>query len=332
MSANDNLRQLIRKYIKEVLKELEETSFSSGAGAYNTPFAFSGGRDKDKKKKKNVSTNSTGYKIVEAAKARKVVLEVPKNIYGGMRAVFNSKKAALSYMEDNIPSEAWKHVKIRSQMVPVRESINEKFDQRKLDKHLLKAINYLKQARYFAKQKQPGAVWDRVGDAKFELDYHAKKYYESVNEAGMGILDSDQADILQGIVLKNKNKNTKAILNLALRSGHFKGVDKKELLGYIDGARQFVKYMKSHPMESVNEGKYHTWRNDESLTPKQKIGRSMREIRDHLTEIDKLTKMNVRLKREMGVDSRDYWKNTHKALSKISERLVKLAKRVGEIY
>ena len=52
MSVNDNLRQLIRKYIKEVLKELEETSFSSGAGAYNTPFAFSGGRDKDKKKKK----------------------------------------------------------------------------------------------------------------------------------------------------------------------------------------------------------------------------------------------------------------------------------------
>ena len=35
----------------------------------------------------------------------------------------------------------------------------------------------------------------------------------------------------------------------------FKGVDKKELLGYIDGARQFVKYMKSHPMESVNEAK-----------------------------------------------------------------------------
>jgi hypothetical protein len=28
----------------------------------------------------------------------------------------------------------------------------------------------------------------------------------------------------------------------------FRGVDKKELLGYIDGARQFVKYMKSHPM------------------------------------------------------------------------------------
>jgi len=74
---------------------------------------------------------------------------------------------------------------------------------------------------------------------------------ESVNEAGMGILTSDQADILQAIVMRNKSKPTRTLLNLALKSGHFKGVDKKELLGYIDGARQFVKYMKSHPMESV---------------------------------------------------------------------------------
>ena len=66
---------------------------------------------------------------------------------------------------------------------------------------------------------------------------------ESVNEGGMGILDKDQTDILHGIVMKNKNKNTKAILSLAIKSGDFKGVDKKELLGYIDGAKQFVKYM-----------------------------------------------------------------------------------------
>ena len=74
-----------------------------------------------------------------------------------------------------------------------------------------------------------------------------------VKEAGMGILDSDQSDILQGIVLRNKNKSLKSILSVALKSGYFKGVDKKELLGYIDGAKQFVKYMKSHPMESVDE-------------------------------------------------------------------------------
>ena len=77
----------------------------------------------------------------------------------------------------------------------------------------------------------------------------------------------------------------------------------------------------------VSEGKYHDYRNDETLSPKQKIGRSMREIRDSLNNLDKLVKMNVRLKNELNVDSRSYWKNTHKALNKISERLVKLANK-----
>jgi len=130
-------------------------------------------------------------------------------------------------------------------------------------------------------------VWDKKGKQKFEGDKrfvmkHLKKLktrmgnfqlkslidvatkrkgkditfdvVESViKEAGMGILTTDQADVLQGIVLRNKNKNLKAILKIVLKDPMFKGVDKKELLGYIDGARQFVKYMKSHPMESVNE-------------------------------------------------------------------------------
>ena len=81
----------------------------------------------------------------------------------------------------------------------------------------------------------------------------------------------------------------------------------------------------------VREGKYHDYRNDESLSPKQKIGRSMREIRDSLNELNRLVKMNVRLKNELNVDSRSYWKNTHKALNKISERLVKLANKVGQL-
>ena len=80
-----------------------------------------------------------------------------------------------------------------------------------------------------------------------------------------------------------------------------------------------------------HEGKYHDYRNDESMTPKQKIGKSMREIRDSLNELDKLVKMNVRLKNELNVDSRSYWKNTHKALRRVSERLVKLANKVGQL-
>ena len=82
----------------------------------------------------------------------------------------------------------------------------------------------------------------------------------------------------------------------------------------------------------VNEGRYHAWRNDESLTPKQKIGMAMRETRDNLTELERVVRYYVKLKNELKVDSRDYWKNTHKALNKISERLVKLANKVGQLH
>tara|TARA_B100000085_G_scaffold248150_1_gene243000 strand:+ start:1178 stop:1783 length:606 start_codon:yes stop_codon:yes gene_type:complete len=84
-------------------------------------------------------------------------------------------------------------------------------------------------------------------------------------------------------------------------------------------------------LENVNEGKYHDWRNDETLSPKQKIGKSMMEVRDTLRELEKMVKMNVRLKNELNVDSRGYWKRTHSALQKISERLVKLANKVGQL-
>ena len=83
--------------------------------------------------------------------------------------------------------------------------------------------------------------------------------------------------------------------------------------------------------KKISEGKYHDYRNDDTLTAKQKIGRSMREVRDSLLHLEGLVKMNVKLKNELNVDSRSYWKNTHKALNKISERLVKLANKVGQL-
>jgi hypothetical protein len=84
--------------------------------------------------------------------------------------------------------------------------------------------------------------------------------------------------------------------------------------------------------ESVNEGRYHDYRNDETMTPKQKIGRSMMEVRDTLKNLENIVGMNIRLKNEIGVDSTSYWKNTHRAMNKISERLVKLANKVGQLH
>jgi uncharacterized membrane-anchored protein YitT (DUF2179 family) len=91
-----------------------------------------------------------------------------------------------------------------------------------------------------------GGLVSRPAFSNIDMGFRTQKTSQkiNVNEGGMGILDSDQADVLQAIVMRNKNKNLKAILKIVMKDSMFKSVDKKELLGYIDGARQFVKYMK----------------------------------------------------------------------------------------
>ena len=216
MSNQAKLKEIVRELIK---KEVEEASTSGATPGYQTPNAFTGGPNKGKKKKKDISTNSTGYNIV-------------------------------------------KEVKI---------------------------------GRY---------------------------------DIGMGSLGN-------GITLWNRNVEKagdyKKIAHIA-PNGKITNHEKrqpKEVTAFIE---KIAKGMKDKPKnESINEGRYHDYRNDESMTPKQKIGRSMREIRDSLNNLDKLVKMNVRLKNELNVNSQSYWKNTHKALNKISERLVKLANKVGQL-
>ena len=121
---------------------------------------------------------------------------------------------------------------------------------------------------------------------------------------------------------------------LAFRGNKFKAGKKKKKAGYARGHKNptvSTTYEEPDDPKLRKEGKYHDYRNDDTLSAKQKIGSSKREVRDSLTQLEGLVKMNVKLKNELNVDSRDYWKNTHKALRKISERLVKLANKVGQL-
>jgi len=139
------------------------------------------------------------------------------------------------------------------EMVLNKSDLKETVNERKLSSHQKKAIliaiqmsgNMTGAVKKIERIKKGLSNDKKVKDA-------LRLANESINEGGMGVLSTDQADILQGIVLRNKTKNLKAILKVALKSGYFKNVDKKELLGYIDGAKQFVRYMKNHPMESIS--------------------------------------------------------------------------------
>ena len=56
-------------------------------------------------------------------------------------------------------------------------------------------------------------AWKRkFGEPLPTLETSTEKHkVKKVNEGGMGILTSDQADVLQGIVMRNKNKNLESV-------------------------------------------------------------------------------------------------------------------------
>ena len=152
-----------------------------------------------------------------------------------------------------------------------------------------------------------------------------KKVKEQVNEVMFAVkVDKGDGEVIQTIVNASSKSQAKARIARILKGG-LKAVKDVQRVQPSLGKQIDKK------LENVNEGRYHDWRNDETLTPKQKIGKSIREVKNSLNELDKLVKMNLRLKTELNVDSRSYWKNTHKALNSISERLVKLASKVGNL-
>ena len=83
-------------------------------------------------------------------------------------------------------------------------------------------------------------------------------------------------------------------------------------------------------MSVVKENYWH-FRNDESMSTKQKLAKSMTEIRNKITEIEKLVKYNVKLKNEMKFQSDSYMKRTKVALNKISEKLTRLGTKVKDL-
>ena len=129
------------------------------------------------------------------------------------------------------------------------------------------------------KDKEKKIATNSTGYAKVsEAKFHVK------TEMGSVIVDASGQGEAMMKVAKALKKGRKGVISVnRVGVSQAKQVDKK--------------------LENVNEGRYHDYRNDESLSPKQKIGHSMREVRDKLNELDKLVKMNVRLKNEIGVNS-----------------------------
>tara|TARA_R100001509_G_scaffold159875_1_gene126843 strand:- start:258 stop:908 length:651 start_codon:yes stop_codon:yes gene_type:complete len=158
----------------------------------------------------------------------------------------------------------------------------------------------------FEKVESAGAVESPINEVMFAVKI---KKDDTTIQTIVGASSKGQAKTKVGRMLKGGMKDIISVSRI--QPAFSKQMDKK--------------------IENVNEGRYHDWRNDETLSPKQKIGRSMREVKNSLNTLSKQIDFNVRLKNELNVDTKSYWKTTHKALNQISERLVKLANKVGKL-
>ncbi len=197
-------------------------------------------------------------------------------------------------------------IKIETLRKYIKELIKQELDEASVTGAIDGGEGPPRTPRAFKKKKKKD---ESISEAKFAVKFDI----DTMGETATIIVDAASEGAAKMLVSRQLKKGQKGITSVKrVEAGKAKQVDKR--------------------LENVNEGKYHDWRNDETMTPKQKIGRSMMEVRDKLTELDKLIKMNVRLKNEIGVDSTSYWKRTHTAMKKISERLVKLANKVGQLY
>ena len=293
----------IKLHVMEIVKrhkrEVDEasTTYSAGVapggpGHYFTPYAFRSKKKKDKEKMKKI-TRAGGYKPVNESQPFADFTQFPKLSRAQHESLDELFGFAESYQIYNaFEKDPKKFIKTLDDMANIRKASNKK----------PKGVNFNKGKKQFVKE----ATKQEVNALKKFIKDFDKRQRQYWNIAKMG--DKE---------LTNTKYNKHYETILAAQKSFVKltrEIQNKQMMG-----------------EGLNEGRYHDWRNDESLTPKQKIGRSMREIRDALNELDKTVKMNLKLKTELKMKSEDYWKNTHKALTKISERLVKMANKIGNL-
>tara|TARA_Y100000004_G_scaffold32154_2_gene33668 strand:- start:270 stop:719 length:450 start_codon:yes stop_codon:yes gene_type:complete len=86
-------------------------------------------------------------------------------------------------------------------------------------------------------------------------------------------------------------------------------------------------------VKSVNEAasRYHSFKNNQEKTSRQKIGLSIREAKKAIREIDHQLKILTKYKNEFQYSTDHYWKRTLRDIYNIEERLVKISQKLREL-
>ena len=93
----------------------------------------------------------------------------------------------------------------------------------------------------------------------------------------------------------------------------------------------FDKHMAKLIGGTLAENMYYEYRNDTSKLPHQKIGEAISEINKQMVQIERVLRMNARLKKEYGVSNERLWERTRRQMMKLEGRLTNLAGRLREM-
>lgn len=81
----------------------------------------------------------------------------------------------------------------------------------------------------------------------------------------------------------------------------------------------------------LSENKYYEYKNDSSKSAHRKIAEAISQLNKNLQEVERVIKMNTRLKNESGITSEQLWKRTQHGLLKLEATLLSIATRIREI-
>jgi len=78
----------------------------------------------------------------------------------------------------------------------------------------------------------------------------------------------------------------------------------------------------------LGEVNYKEYKTDESLSQRQKVNKSIKEVNGKLFRIERIIDQNIKLKTESGIDESKYWESTKRNLLKIEGKMTRLAEKL----
>lgn len=120
-------------------------------------------------------------------------------------------------------------------------------------------------------------------------------------------------------------------------NNHARIKDMAKKIGYSLTKRGSMEADHGDKLEELKESvkqlaeNYYSYRNDNTKLPHQKIGTAISEVARQLKLVERVLKMNHRLKKESGVSNDRLWKRTQHQMTKLEGKLMELAGRLREM-